>query len=354
MKINIFLIVVGVAFSLCFTSCKKNADSIVTTPPKDSSRKVMVSLQPAGEFILSQTPLTSGKVATGNANAKEQVDSTLYMVEVYDPTGKIYAYGAFNRLDSVHFVVDPVTHYTVRLTVIQRGTGPGIAYSQRGEDADYYWYPVSSFLRNGMEYSPYLGAGIGLNYTLFKSGFTMAPANAQSEFNMAQPFGECTTYSGTASVYNVNPDTPTIPIFLKKLTFGIKYTCPQLTQGKLTIATSHLYLPAGPIYPNTISTTHIYSCLDFLLADTLPHGYTDAFGAFAVKIVWELPDGRKFNLGKDSSNGFYTNLPLPRRNRLLNVNVTLPDIDSSSNANSSSLKLKITETPFTENTPIRF
>lgn len=353
MKSKIFLFVCGVAFSLSFSACKKNTDSSVPTPQTDSTKKVMVTLQPGGDFTFNQVVLPEGKIATGNAGAKTQIDSTIYMVELYT-AGKLAGVGRFDRLDSVHFVVDPATNYTVRLTAIQRGTGPGLAYTTSGNSLIYF-YPISGVIYNTMNFSPTLSdAGIGLDYQVGGKGFTTFPIGDPREGVFYNYFGEVIAYTGTATVYNVDPAHPTISVPLKRLAFGLKYTCPELTQGKLTISGSTFMMAPKVIYPNTIDSIHIYSAMDFMLADTINSSYYELLGNYSSRIVWELPDGRTFYLGKDSSNNFSTALPYPRLNRIINMKITLPSLDSGINTGNRSLGLKIEETPLTVNTPIRF
>lgn len=354
MKSKFSPIACAVAFALYFGACKKNTDSSVPNP-QTNSKPVLVTLQPAGEFSFNQVELPEGKAAPGSMVAKTRADSTLYMVELYNGANTV-AFGIFDRIDSVHFIADPATNYTVRLTVIQRGTGDGLANQYLNNTGVFYYDPLNDYVTNQMDYTATFSKGLKLNYQRGSMRFTEFPLPGPGGTANSNFFGEVLAYTGTATVYNVSTQNPTVSIPLKRLAFGLKYTCPELTQGKLIITN-----PIGTaisqkvIYPSSIDTTRIYSCLDFILADTLAsNSFIGLNGGFLLQIVWELPDGRKYYLGKDSSYNFNTQLPDPRRNRVLNVKITLPNLDSGLTNGNRSLGIKIDETPLTVNTPIRF
>jgi hypothetical protein len=351
MKSTISLIVCGLSFILYYSSCKKNTDSSVSIPTTNTSEKVMVSLRPAGEFAINQLPIPGARLLSGNAGAKTVLDSTFYLAEVYNGN-KTYAIGRFDRIDSIHFLLDPVSTYTIRLTAIERGTGPGLAYRILN-DSRFYFDPLSDFIDNVMKYAPDTTGGLGLVYKAGTGQFATFPIDNFENVAFSYPYGELTAYSATITNFKVDAIQPIISMPLKRLAFGIRYTCPELTQGKLTINTgSSVWIPTKELYPNTIdSMLGIYSCLDFMITDTIPANWI--FYNLTVRIVWELPDGRKFYLGKDSSRNFYTDLPYPRLNRILNVKVMLPSLDSSNEGNGS-LGLKLEESPLTVNPPIRF
>ena len=122
MKTTISLIVCVVAFVLYCCSCKKNTD---TKPTSDttSSKKVMVTLHPGGEFTVDQSARQENSRVTG----KTIRDSTYYSVEITNGSAR-YALGIFDNPDSIHFLLDPAYTYKIRLVVLQKGTGHGFYY----------------------------------------------------------------------------------------------------------------------------------------------------------------------------------------------------------------------------------
>ncbi|WP_440135164.1 hypothetical protein [Chitinophaga sancti] len=368
MKTTISLIVCGVAFVLYCCSCQKNTDS---NPPSTnpSSQKVMVSLRPGGEFSVDQSAgemdPSAGKIAStpkmlnGGMIAKTLRDSTYYSVEIWNGTTK-YALGIFDNPDSIHFLLDPAYTYRVRLIVLQKGTGHGF-YHDFYEWGDTYgnpqdngkplfYYPIGGILQNHMDYAPNIpnfAYGFGENGTDYQT-FT---SDSTGQI-ITLPLGEATTYGGEVKAYTVDPSHPSITIPMRRLVFGIKYTCPQLTQGRLVVTFGYPnYLPGKVLYPNTIDhALGIYSAVEFLGADTLARG-SGTIGTYDIiaGIKWELPDGRTYDIGSSA-----TTLPTPGRNQLLNVHITLPVLDSSATSGNSSLSLKYSTTSWSTNTPIRF
>lgn len=349
MKRTINLIVWGGIFVLCCASCKKNTDSSVP-PPTTSGEKVMVSLQPTGEFSVSQSTLSDAKQA-GIAAAAKVPDTTFYNVEVFNGT-TLYAIGRFNRLDSIHFLLDPVTTYNIRMTAVQKGTGYGL-FNYSFNYKPLYNAPLRGYIDNKMLYGTAATGDMGFPYRRGAGMISTFPYYYPDEGIGEFPIAEITMYSGTITNYKVDPLNDTLSIALKRMSFGLKFTCPQLTQGKL-IASIYSWGP-GPnkeFYPYTIdSSLSIYSCLDYQLSDTLSN--YDYVAGTRIKLIWALPDGRRFTILKNNKDSLVS-LPAPTRNRVLNVNVTLPSLDSSNNVGNNTLGFKLTETPFTVNTPIRF
>lgn len=353
MKTTISLIVCGVAFVMYCCSCQKNTDNKPASTT--SSQKVMITLQPGGEFTVDQ----SARKINSSTIAKTIRDSTYYSVEIWNGSSK-YALGIFDNPDSIHFLLDPAYTYKIRLVVLQKGTGHGF-YRDYYEWGDSYgnpqdngkplfYYPIGGILQNHMDYAPnilFYSYGFGENGTDYQT-FTSDSTGSI----VTGPLAEATTYAGEVKNYTVDATQPTITIPMRRLVFGIKYTCPQLTQGRLLVTFDYPnYLPGKVLYPNTIDTDlGIYSAVEFLTADTLQRG-SGTVGTYDIvaSIKWELPDGRTYNIG----NGL-TTLPTPGRNQLLNVNITLPLLDSSATSGNSTLSLKYSTTSWSTNTPIRF
>lgn len=351
MKTTISLIVCGVAFVLYCSSCQKNSDTKPTSTTS-STKKVMVTLQPGGEFTVDQ----SARKVNGSISAKTIRDSTYYSVEIWNGSTK-YALGIFDNPDSIHFLLDPAYTYKIRLVVLQKGTGPGLFYdlyqwgSLYGNTQDdgkpLFNYPIGGILQNHMDYTPNIpnyAYGFGENGTDYQT-YTSDSTNEI----VTQSLGEATTYAGDVQGYTVDTTHPSITIPMRRLVFGIKYICPQLTQGRLVITFGWPnYLPGKVLYPNTIDNNlSIYSAVGFLTADTLV--MDDGIYDISASIKWELPDGRTYNIGSST-----TALPTPDRNHLLNVNITLPVLDSSATSDNSTLSLKYSTTSWSTNTPIRF
>ncbi|WP_343691326.1 hypothetical protein [Chitinophaga sp.] len=350
MRTTISLIVCGVAFVLYCCSCKKNADTKPTSPITPS-QKVMVTLQPGGEFTVDQSASTINGKITGRTSR----DSTYYSVQVWNGS-TTYALGIFDNPDSIHFLLDPAYTYRIRLVVLQSGTGYGFytdvyewgwIYGNLQDDGKrLFIYPMSGIVQNHLDYVPNIPGyayGFGENGNDYQT-FTSDSTGGIFTGSLA----EATTYAGEVKGYTVDATHPTITIPMRRLVFGIKYTCPQLTQGRLVVTFGWPnYLPSKVLYPNTINKDlGIYSAIAFLTADTLPilSEYNINAG-----IKWELPDGRTYTIGSST-----TALPTPGRNQLLNVNITLPALDSSTTTGKNTLSLKYSTTSWSTNTPIRF
>lgn len=367
MKTTISLIVCGVAFVLYCCSCQKNADNQpASTNP--NSQKVMVRLQPGGEFTVdqsagmdpsSQKRAPSSKKINDGMIAKTIRDSTYYSVQIWNGS-TTYAIGIFDNPDSIHFLLDPSYTYKIRLVVLQKGTGHGfyLDYYEWGDSygnpqdngKPLFYYPIGGILQNHMDYAPaiqFYSYGFGENGTDYQTYTSDSTGSI-----VTGPLAEATTYAGEVKGYTVDTAHPSITIPMRRLVFGIKYTCPQLTQGRLVITFGYPnYLPGKIIYPNTIDhDISIYSAVEFLTADTLERG-SGTVGTYDIVagIKWELPDGRTYTIGSSS-----TTLPTPARNQLLNVRITLPVLDSSATSGNSSLSLKYSTTSWSTNTPIRF
>ncbi|WP_440133963.1 hypothetical protein [Chitinophaga sancti] len=353
MKRTVSMIVCATAILLFCYSCKKNADSTeppTTIPP---AKTVLVTLQPEGEFTVEQAHEADAKSSNGKVTAKSFRDTTYYCVAIYSGT-RMYAFGVFKRFDSIHFRLNPDTAYTIRFTLIQRGTGPGLKvvdkfvngpWGGHANDSMSYAANNSSLASTVVDY--YYTANSSLLYTMYDSDST-----TNNNFSI---FPEATTFFGSIKNYVVDPNHPVVNITMRRLVFGIKYKCPQLTQGRLVVNYTYIYPDASWVgmtqkvyYPNTIDNSlSIYSCGYLVDADTVRYPYNN----MKVNVVWELTDGRKFNVVQ---NG--TTIPTPGRNQLLNINVTLPNLDSGTTipATGSSIGLKLVDSALTTNTPIRF
>lgn len=338
MKCKILLSICGITLFLFSSSCKKNTDTHRSTPVTTDSKAVKVHLNPNGEFTIDQSPLTGGRLKSDGIAAKTLADSTIYCVTVLEGT-TVYGAGLFSSIDSISFMLYLNHTYTIELTAIQKGTGPGLYYEPYWDDSDpnfgkpFFSDPFYTFLTNSFSTDNHTRFTDVSGYSFYSSGFTN--------------IGEITTFFGSLSNYTPDSDSNIANIPMKRLVFGIKYNCPQLTQGKITV-TYHYDEVYGPtpdkdLYPNTIDNDiAIYSYPQFIDRDTI--GYS--LNNIQATVNWILDDGRTIHVGDFSHD-------IPNRNQLLNVNITLPPLNDTS-GNNSSLRLQLSETPFTNNTPVNF
>lgn len=348
MKHSFLLILCGVVF---FASCRKDADNNVP-PPVDADEKILVSLQPGGEFTVGE-PQSGARYSGVLAAAKSKIDSTIYLVEVY--TGDtLYGFGVYNVLDSVRFRLDPIPTYKIRLTVYQKGTGLGLYFtgSLTSAVSTNYQKPFMGFVTNSMYFYPnipsYYVTPLGVNISAKKIN------TFRKEDQQFAPFdgyiGEVIMYGAEVTNFKVNPNNAILAMQLKRLSFGIKFTCPQFTQGRIIVYYPYNELQTKIYYPNTIDNSlSIYSATDFLRKDSLNGSMTPDPYRLNPTIQWALDDGRRFTILQSAT---YPNIPMPKRNHVINFNITLPSLDST--ANNSPLRLNFTETKFSDNTPIRF
>jgi len=287
-------------------ACKKNDSAPVPgkTNMKWSGETMRVKLKLSGDLKVEESPL--GRL---ESNARLNMDSIIYTVDVRWPNRDPYAQGVFNSLDSLTLDLPKGTSFNIRVAAIKKGSSMGLyesfdkvrqlpflpgqyvwRYIDNRLSTDTAWpFGTTKFFMDSLSYFPIV------NSTLYFE------SNRNSEVD---------TYYG---VYQGNPtdsQLTSITIPLKRVTYGIRFKAANFNDGTLHVNYGYLSEPKTMTVSNLKDSVYIYTAQEYTYGEDLLEG-------LPVVLSWQ---------GSDGSYHSWDSITLhPKRNTLTTVSLSLPD-----------------------------
>lgn len=305
------LLLLTLSFTLA-VSCK-NKDKTTPNPPEPptTGETVRARIRLSGDILSSESPLPNGKkVDNSTQYAKELRDSTLYgiMVKTGANLNTTISRGLFNNTDSIIVDLPVGGEYKIIAYAYKRGTGTGLHYGWQ-VDGQYFDWPIYSVLRNRMDTSgPIVSHYNTIMDTLAR--FQLFDPIDSTKTIPAREYSEIDAYRGEVTVTTTGAPA-IVTVNMKRMSFGIKFSAANFTEGKLHAGFSGGYMAVQSVTPENIDEKYfIYTSNDFKYGDTL---------RWPVNVVmsWEKPDGSTVPLGEKKITF--------KRNVLTTVHVTVSD-----------------------------
>lgn len=277
------LLLLACSCAIAIVSCKKNKQNPPPQPPPVTNETVRVRLRLTGDILTSETTLPNGrKAGTASDYAKTLKDSTLYAV-IVKKNNVTFSSGLFNRLDSISVEIPAEGQITIIATAIKRGTGAGVFYTLVNGKQVFDW-PFKTTLNNRMDTSV---LGRRMQDTL--SMQMVNPLDTTKSLDW-KTYPEIDAYRG-ATTFAAIGAPPVLSLNMKRLAFGMQFSSPNFTTGKLIAEFPLLDMQSISVTPANINTQyHIYSTDFFKFTDSLSWGIN-------VQMKWEKPDGSFVPLG---------------------------------------------------------
>lgn len=261
---NLFFLLAAICITA--TACKKDGEK--PAPPEPPAGKpgfVQLRLRLGGELQTSEIPLPYGR---------QFRDSTLYHVIVYHDSipYRAYAGGLFAHAGAISLELPENQKFNISVRAFKKGTGGGLFYIwQNG--LPFFDYPINAILNNKMDTSNH--------FTQDTVSWVRVTNPADTtKFIGGMSFPETDVFRGTASI-NVTPEPVSLPIYMKRLSFGVQLTSPNFTEGKLILEIREAQVKS--VTPADIDSKHFIFATDFFKS----HEWFE----WPVKVTWEKADG---------------------------------------------------------------